>query len=32
MRKEWLDKVAKYEEKVNNPEIPIEKLEVDYET
>ena len=32
MKQEWLDKVAKYEEKVNNPEIPIEKLEVDYET
>ena len=32
MNQEWLDKVAKYEEKVNNPEIPIEKLEVDYET
>lgn len=32
MKQEWLDKVAKYEEKVHNPDIPIEKLEVDYET
>lgn len=32
MKQEWLDKVEKFEEEVNNPEIPIEKLEVDYET
>ena len=31
MNQEWLDKVEKFEEEVNNPEIPIEKLEVDYE-
>ena len=32
MKQEWLDKFEKFEEEVNNPEIPIEKLEVDYET
>ena len=32
MRKEWLDKIKKYEEEVNNPEIAIEELDIDYET
>ena len=32
MKQEWLDKVEKFEKEVSNPEIPIEKLEVDYET
>lgn len=31
MKQEWLDKVEKFEKEVSNPEIPIEKLEVDYE-
>lgn len=31
MRKEWLDKVEQYEEEINNPELPIEKLNMDYE-
>lgn len=32
MRKEWLNKVEQYEEELNNPEIPIEEMDIDYET
>lgn len=32
MNQEWLDKVEKFEEEVNNPEISIEEMDIDYET
>ena len=32
MNQEWLDKIKKYEEEMNNPEIAIEELDIDYET